>query len=162
MSLDSRKKSSPSFGFGSSNRKPLSESTLSPGPGNYLIPSKLVEKTGYYMGAKLSDRKKDKFPGPGNYNPDIKLCKENSANYAIGSAQRGSKNKYLESIPGPGNYNYYNPSLDKGPKVKIGTENRDYKVNSDTPGPGAYKIPVKIMDVPRYIIQNQDERFKFV
>ena len=92
----------------------------------------------------------------------MKLRKQSSPTYTIGSSKRGSKNRYLESVPGPGNYNYYNPSLDKGPKVKIGTENREYKVKSDTPGPGAYKIPVKIMDVPRYLIQNQKEEFKFV
>lgn len=65
-------------------------------------------------------------------------------------------------MPGPGNYNYYNPGLDTGPKVKIGTETRDINVKSDTPGPGAYKIPVKLMDVPRYLIQSQNDDFKFV
>jgi len=36
-------------------------------------------------------------------------------------------------------------------------------VNKDgTPGPAAYKIPVKILDVPKYLIQNQNPEFKFV
>lgn len=160
--LDSKKINSPSYGFGSSNRKPLSSNSLSPGPGNYAIPSKIVEKTGYYMGAKISDLKKDQYPGPGNYNPEVNLSKQACPNFGIGTSQRGGSNKYLESVPGPGNYNYYNPSLDKGPKVKIGTETRVHNVKSDTPGPGAYKIPVKLMDVPRYLIQNQEEQFKFV
>ena len=160
--LDSRKHNSPSFGFGSSNRKPLSETSFSPGPGNYSIPSKITEKNGYYMGAKISDLKKDQYPGPGNYNPEVKLSKQGSPNYAIGTSSRGASNKYLESVPGPGNYNYYNPSLDKGPKVKIGTETREHNIKNETPGPGAYKIPVKIMDVPRYVLQNQEEQFKFV
>jgi hypothetical protein len=30
------------------------------------------------------------------------------------------------------------------------------------PGPGAYKIPVKFADVPKYLIPNQEEEFKFV
>lgn len=54
--LDSRKKSSPAFGFGSSKRPPLSQTTNSPGPGNYNSPSRIVEKNGYYMGMKTGLR----------------------------------------------------------------------------------------------------------
>lgn len=160
--LDSRKKSSPAFGFGSSNRQALSKTSLAPGPGNYSIPSKIVEKNGYYMGCRLSQKDRNIVPGPGNYDPDDKVGKTHSPTYKIGSSPRGANNKYKESIPGPGNYQYYNPALDKGPKVKFGNEKRGINVKSDTPGPGAYKIPVKIVDVPRYLIPNPDERFKFV
>jgi len=31
-----------------------------------------------------------------------------------------------------------------------------------TPGPAAYKIPVKVLDVPKYLIPNQNQEFKFV
>lgn len=160
--LDSRKKSSPAFGFGSSNRQPLSRSAFSPGPGNYNVPSKLVEKNGYYMGSRLNGRKKDEIPGPGNYNPEDKFSKTKSPDCKIGSSPRGGSNKYKDSIPGPGTYKFYNPALDKGPYVKIGSEQRSKKLKSETPGPGAYKIPVKIIDVPRYLIPNPDERYKFV
>ena len=161
-SLDSRKKSSPSFGFGSSKRPPLSQITNAPGPGNYDTPSKIVEKNGYYMGMKVSPRKRDDMPGPGNYDPEFKLNKSKSPTFVIGSSMRGYSNKYKESVPGPGNYNYYNPALDKGPNVKIGSERRGWMKSNDTPGPGDYKIPVKIVDVPRYLIPNPDERYKFV
>lgn len=114
------------------------------------------------MGAKLGTHKKDDIPGPGNYNPDDKFSKTKSPDCKIGSSPRGQSNKYKDSIPGPGNYKYYNPALDKGPHVRIGTEPRGKQLKSDTPGPGAYKIPVKIVDVPRYLIPNPDERFKFV
>jgi hypothetical protein len=30
------------------------------------------------------------------------------------------------------------------------------------PGPGAYKVPVKVADVPAYALPNQKEEFKFV
>lgn len=162
MGIDSRKKSSPSFGFGSSNRPPLSKTTNSPGPGNYKSPSKMLEKNGYYMGQKLAGHKKDDMPGPGNYNPDVSLGKHKSPTCKIGSSPRDQSNKHKDMVPGPGNYKYYNPALDKGPNVKIGTERRGWKIKSDTPGPGDYKIPVKIVDVPRYLIPNPDERYKFV
>jgi hypothetical protein len=35
-------------------------------------------------------------------------------------------------------------------------------VIKDTPGPGAYKVPVKVAEVPKYIIPKQNEEFKFV
>jgi len=38
--LDSRKKSSPSFGFGSSKRPALSKAGFTPGPGNYRVTNK--------------------------------------------------------------------------------------------------------------------------
>ena len=160
--LDSRKKSSPSFGFGNSKRQPLSQTTNSPGPGNYNMPSKIVEKNGFYMGSRYKDKRTDDQPGPGNYNPDDNARKTKSPTYKIGSSPRGNSNKYKDSVPGPGNYKYYNPNLDKGQSVKIGTERRGWQVKSDTPGPGDYYIPVKIVDVPRYLIPNPDERYKFV
>ncbi|CAI2370217.1 unnamed protein product [Moneuplotes crassus] len=160
--LDSRKKSSPSFGFGSSKRPALSQSGFTPGPGNYSHTSKILEKSAYYMGSKLKERAKENTPGPGNYNPDHKLSKESTPFCKIGSSQRSTGNKGQELVPGPGTYRYYNPSLDKGPHVKIGSERRGQKITSDTPGPGAYKIPVKIIDVPRYLIPNPEEKYKFV
>lgn len=148
--------------FSKSNRQPLSPTRNTPGPGNYQIDSKLTNKGGYSMGGKLKDRKRDDNPGPGNYNPETNLSKTHNPNYKIGTSPRGQSNKYQESVPGPGNYQYYNPGLDKGPHVKIGSEKRGQQLKSDTPGPGQYYIPVKIVDVPRYLIPNPDERYKFV
>lgn len=160
--LDSRKKSSPSFGFGSSKRPALSQTGFTPGPGNYNHQPKIVEKNAYYMGSKLKNREKDTVPGPGNYNPDEKYNKTKSPDYRFGSSPKGTGNKQKELVPGPGSYKYYNPALDKGPHVKIGSEIRGKDLKSDTPGPGAYRIPVKIIDVPRYLIPNPEEKYKFV
>lgn len=30
------------------------------------------------------------------------------------------------------------------------------------PGPGSYKIPVQVADVPAYVMPNQKEEFKYV
>lgn len=114
------------------------------------------------MGSRVKNKQKEDTPGPGNYNPDDKYSKTKSPFCKIGSESRKSGNKHQELVPGPGTYRYYNPSLDKGPHVKIGSEMRGKNVVSDTPGPGAYRIPVKIIDVPRYLIPNPEEKYKFV
>ena len=38
------------------------------------------------------------------------------------------------------------------------------KINTSNPGPGpgAYKIPVKVADVPKYILPNKSDEFRFV
>mmetsp|Transcript_655 Transcript_655/g.760 ORF Transcript_655/g.760 Transcript_655/m.760 type:complete len:113 (+) Transcript_655:1024-1362(+) len=112
------------------------------------------------MGSKLKNKEKDDVPGPGNYNPDIKSSKNKSPDCKIGSSSRGNKQK--DMVPGPGSYKYYNPNLDKGPHYGIGTEARGKDLKSDTPGPATYRIPVKIIDVPRYLIPNPEEKYKFV
>ena len=35
-------------------------------------------------------------------------------------------------------------------------------IKDNTPGPGHYYVPVKILDVPKYNIPNQNEEFKWV
>jgi hypothetical protein len=161
-SYDSRKKSVPAFAFGNSNRPPLANTGFTPGPGRYNSPSKIIEKSGYYMGEKLNKKKKEDYPGPANYSPNNETVKLKSPYCKIGLSKRGSNNKFQESVPGPGNYKFHNPMLDKGPHVGIGTERRSKDLKSYTPGPGAYKIPVRIMDVPRYLLPTPDERYKFV
>jgi len=36
------------------------------------------------------------------------------------------------------------------------------KTFTSNPGPGAYKIPVKVADVPKYILPNKSDEFRFV
>lgn len=53
-----------------------------------------------------------------------------------------------ENYPGPGNYM---SKTDGGqPSFKFGTERRDKSIKSGTPGPGQYKIPCSIVDVPTF------------
>ena len=64
-------------------------------------------------------------------------------------------------VPGPGAYDY--KLLGKsvtGISFTHDKKSREYK--NDVPGPGSYKVPVKIADVPRYLIPKQDETFKYV
>lgn len=46
--------------------------------------------------------------------------------------------------------------------ISFGRSQRNGWLTTDAPGPGAYKVPVKIADVPKYVIPKQSEEFKFV
>ena len=54
-------------------------------------------------------------------------------------------------VPGPGQYTIENREK-RG--VVIGRSLRSTFSSEKTPGPGAYKVPVKVAEVPRYIIPN--------
>lgn len=63
-------------------------------------------------------------------------------------------------MPGPGQYPL--DSTLKGPRFGFGTDKRHKPAKDSSPGPGAYKVPTKIADVPKYVIPNQKEEHKFV
>lgn len=66
-------------------------------------------------------------------------------------------------VPGPGAYDQSKrPGSARAPAFGFGTESRDKMNPNGSPGPAAYKIPVKIIDVPKYLIPNQNPEFKFV
>ena len=68
------------------------------------------------------------------------------------------------NIPGPGNYKT-NTSSCNGPKYGFGTMQRPEiggKKPTDTPGPGHYKIPCKVADLPTFAIQNKSDEFKYI
>ena len=83
--------------------------------------------------------------------------------HRIGTSSRDDNWKKIvkENIPGPGNYNL---KLEQNNSIKFGTEKRDWKIKSDTPGPGQYYIPCSMVDVPRYTRGGSSfqEKWKFV
>ena len=52
-------------------------------------------------------------------------------------------------MPGPGNYNIKCDVIT--PAFKFGTDKRGVAIKNDTPGPGQYRIPSAISDVPDYV-----------
>lgn len=55
-------------------------------------------------------------------------------------------------VPGPGNYDVRsNMSMTNG--IKFAHAGRSFYSTDNNPGPGAYRVPVKIANVPNYIIQ---------
>ncbi len=57
-------------------------------------------------------------------------------------------------VPGPGAYDgSKRPQSASAPSWGFGKDARGKGNPNATPGPGQYKIPVKIIDVPEYIIR---------
>lgn len=68
-----------------------------------------------------------------------------------------------DGSPGPGGYDDrdYNHELGHGVSYTI-PKNEKELPGEPNPGPGHYKIPVKFADVPRYVLPEQNEEFKWV
>jgi hypothetical protein len=119
------------------------------------------------MGLKGRDLSKDKtyIPGPGQYAPDFQVLRQHFPEYKIGSEQRIPKEKTsIRDVPGPGNYNPKKRPTSAAPNYGFGTSTRGaQKTTKDlTPGPGAYRLPARIQDVPSYLLPNRSQDFKFV
>jgi len=67
------------FKVGTSLRRPLSASNAYPGPGNYEIPSKVVEGPRHSISGRSDQRNGSRSPGPGTYSPEVSLIKERGA-----------------------------------------------------------------------------------
>ena len=64
--------------------------------------------------------------------------------------------------PGPGNYNVNTHCNCSSGGFGFGTSTRSNFGKEATPGPGHYKVPCKVADVPRYAYPARSEQFKFV
>jgi hypothetical protein len=62
-------------------------------------------------------------------------------------------------VPGPG---AYSPIIPSSKCVAFSRAGRKGLKPNGVPGPGYYRIPVRIADVPRYLVANQREEFKYV
>jgi len=134
--------------IGTSTRAPLNSVKNVPGPGSYNYKTKVGEGPKIVMNPRRDDVTKSQndrsIPGPGAYNPNLK---SHTSSAGIGSGERGELYG-SRTNPGPGQYDVRSGL--KGPKYGFGHEKRDHEITSSTPGPGYYKLPPKIGDVPSY------------
>jgi Sperm-tail PG-rich repeat len=65
-------------------------------------------------------------------------------------------------VPGPGNYNPRKRPTSAAPAYGFGSSTRGQLTREATPGPGTYKVPSRIQDVPHYLLPNRDAEFKYV
>jgi hypothetical protein len=129
--------------IGTSDRKSWENTTKTPGPGAYLIGSKIVEGPKFSIVGRRPDSARSAGPGPGSYLVEFNgtTCKENSPCFRIGSAERASLNRSVMS-PGPGRYQL--SSTLQGPKWVFGTSGKSLNeklIKSgglNVPGPGSY------------------------
>jgi len=112
----------------------------------------------------LADSKKFDVPAPGTYEQNASPTKKNAPSYGMGLKLKGDMAS-REGVPGPGTHQ---PDSNKtriaAPRFGFGTSKRPTAPNSPTPGPGAYKIPVKVADVTDFNMTGgkQIPDFKFV
>lgn len=103
-------------------------------------------------------------PGPAAYNSLTAslLTKSRLApSFAIGNGPKTARDLSTRRIvPGPGAYERPQESKDLG--VSFTHSKRLNLQKDENPGPGAYRVPVKFADVPKYLIPNQNESYKFV
>ena len=116
------------------------------------------------MGIKLKDQSKLVVPGAGTYEPDSNKLKKASPNFSMGMKLKSDLIKSVE-VPGPGSYtNNAEKMKQSAPQFGFGTSKRPEITGNkkfQTPGPGNYKLPNKVGDVPSYAYV-RDEKNKYV
>ena len=68
----------------------------------------------------------------------------------------------MKDVPGPGLYNPRARPTSAAPMYGFGSGTRTSIDKEKTPGPGAYRVPSRIQDVPNYLLPNRLEEFKYV
>ena len=144
---------------------------LVPAPGAYEIKSKAfegLERPKFHMGQKLTFDDTTKYihsvPGPGTHDPAYKPTKSRSPVYSMGAKFNAQKDTTV-IVPGPGTYvNSAQKLKVSAPSYGFGTSKRPVvgAAKFQTPGPGTYKLPSKIQDMPNFAMPNRKEESKYV
>ena len=128
-----------------------------------------IEKPKFHMGVRLDHDDTRKFihsvPGPGTHSPNNGPLKSKAPIYSMGSKLKSTltRNEY---VPGPGTYvNSAEKLKIAAPSFGFGTSQRPPiggNPKTTVPGPGSYKLPAKIGDVPDFAMPNRVAESKFV
>ena len=117
------------------------------------------------MGQRLPDIKETtRVPGAGAYDGSTQKLQKSMPSFSMGARLQGSIGKD-NRVPGPGNYDQHQKDKKNAPRYGFGTstrENASPKRKDFGPGPGAYKINVKVGDVPSYAMPARTEAQKYV
>ncbi len=93
----------------------------------------------------------------------LKLFFKIYSSLRIGTSSRDDnlKKSIREGFPGPGNYTLKTDRTT--PCFRFGSEKRGVERKNETPGPGQYKIPSSMVDVPQYSRTGGfDASYKFI
>jgi Sperm-tail PG-rich repeat len=141
-----------------------------PGPGNYELESVAFDhkRPRFHMGTKIKldpiEKERNSVPGPGSFNPSIDFSKSRAPGYSIvGRGGSGFSNLY--ATPGPGSYNSHKHVIHKeAPSFGFGSSTRKPLDGQKdwVPGPGEYKLPTMISDVPNHVHPNKKDEHKYV
>lgn len=164
----------PAYRVGTSSRGATYDARkakLVPAPGTYEIKSQCFEtaRPRFFIGQKLTFDDTTKFihslPGPGTFDASPTAIKQKSPQYSMGARIASLKNS-TAIVPGPGQYlNNSQKFKTAAPSFGFGTSKRPDiggKKNMQVPGPGAYKVPVKLADTAPYALPNRKPESKYV
>ena len=121
-----------------------------------------------YMGQRISFDDTKKFihslPGPGAHDASPKAVHRAAPVFSMGARLQTMRNT-TAIVPGPGNYVNNAEKLRRtSPSFGFGTSKRPEigATKVKVPGPGAYKLPVKIQNTPEYALPNRSPDSKYV
>jgi hypothetical protein len=128
-----------------------------------------IEKPKFHMGTRLTHDDTKKFihsvPGPGTHSPTVIPSKNKSPVYSMG-AKLSSSLVRNEHVPGPGTYvNSSEKMKQTAPSFGFGTSQRPNIAGNQkfqVPGPGSYRLPTRVADVPGFAMTGQKEEHKYV
>lgn len=172
--VNQSKSKSPAYRIGTEQRAAgydARKAKLVPGAGTYNPPNMAfnIEKPKFHMGQRLDHDDTRKFiesvPGPGTHSPVATPIKSKAPVYSMG-VKLGSTIVKKNFVPGPGQYvNTLERMKHTAPSYGFGTSTRPPiggNGKNPVPGPGSYKLPTKVAEVPGYSLPNQKEESKFV
>jgi hypothetical protein len=144
--------------FGTGIRPGIAKANGFPGPGAYNSRSFIEEGPKYSLVARKNEVKSvELLPGPGQYNPEIGAGRAEPTHAVIGTGQRTNENRRgIRVSPGPGAYEF--ESRRNGPKWSFKKDAKEKASYEDEPGPGQYEIPTTIPDVPKYLLNNANNK----
>ena len=112
------------------------------------------------MGSRTGLKDDNWQPGPGKYQPQIDSIKGDAKASRFGNGSRSNIASGKDG-PGPGAYNinYRNTEANN---YSIGSGVRKVDKDGGNPGPGSYHVPYYVADVPRYVMPNKEDQWRFV
>ena len=132
--------------FTTEKRKILFDSE-GPGPGAYSIPT-IKDNKSFSIKGKYSPKSNDCSPGPGKYYTPLRF----SSSSSIGRSKRFAEKPQF--FPGPGAYDTVLNEHSTAAIFPKSSRHTEY-FNSETPGPGKYDIPEKIIEGPHFSLRQK-------
>ena len=109
---------------------------------------------------------KTPVPGPGHYDSHLQdgVKHHSGAKFSMGNEARGHDPIAREhnSKPGAGTYDHNANDKKRGPSYGFGSSRRPEIKDNGRPGPTAYRVPTKIVDVAMYSNAHGHVDHKFV
>jgi hypothetical protein len=99
-------------------------------------------------------------PGAGAYDPEYKNTVDKKPTYTM-------KGRYSEAkrlnVPGPGTYQKSLVDKRSAPSFGFGTSSQREPIKETlSPGPGGYKIPTMVAEMPQYAMPGRSDQYKYI